>query len=123
MTIVVRDLSGNGTSNHSPKVPIQLVKGSFTGTGSSAALNVIGAVNINIQKGGGSATIDIEKSFDGGSNYNIVSKDADGADASYTTTSDFNGSIEDVGEGAILYRLTCSTYGSGTISYRLSKGT
>jgi len=61
--------------------------------------------------------------LDGGSNYNIISKDADGADASYSTTSDFNGSIEDVGEGAVLYRLTCSTYGSGTISYRLSKGT
>jgi len=123
MSIIIRDLSGNGASNHSPNVPVRVISGTFTGTGSSNPIRINGPINVNIQKAGGSATIDIEKSFDKGTTYFLISKDADGSDASYATSSDFNGSVEDVGEGAILYRLTCSTYGSGTISYRLSKGT
>jgi hypothetical protein len=121
MTVLARDASGNGPSAYEVEKPLMFVKGTFGSTGSSTPLITNGKANINIQKAAGSATVDIEKSFDNGSSYNIVSKDADGADASYATSVDFNGSVEEIGEGGVWYRLTCSTYGSGTVTYRMSR--
>lgn len=123
MSTSVRDVSGNGPGNHVPPVPVRSIDGTFTGTGNSSALVTSGRVNINIQKAGGSATIEIQKSFDKGSTYNIVSKNVDGDDASYASAVDFNGTVEEVGEAEVLYRLSCTTYGSGTTTYRLSRAT
>lgn len=97
-----------------------VLSGTFTGTGSSSAIEVAGKFNILITDGVG--TVDVERSFDNGATYYIISKNTNGDGASYTTASNtaFNGSVEEPEDG-ILYRLTCSAYTSGTIIYRISQ--
>lgn len=93
--------------------------GTFTATGQSTVLTVAGKINVLIT--GGIGTVAIERSFDG-TNWFVISRDTAGTDASYTTATDtaFNGSLEEPEDG-VQYRLNCTAYTSGTITYRVSQ--
>lgn len=97
-----------------------VVEGSFTGTTESDPVPILGRGTLRIN--GGIATIQLERSDDGGSNWFIASKNADGDQAIYITTAGtgFNGIIDEP-EGQILYRLNCTAYTSET-TYRLVGG-
>ena len=93
------------------------VTGTFTGTGQSAMVPVWGKGNLLLDFSGASATVVLERSFDKGSNWYIVSKDSDGSDASYTD--DINATFEEP-EPQVYYRWNCTGYSSGTVTYRIS---
>jgi hypothetical protein len=82
--------------------------GTFTGTGVSAAMSpVYGRFNLSIS-GTFSATIQVQRSFDGGLTWLVVDI--------------FTAPVERVGtdiERGVRYRLQCTTFGSGTVTYRL----
>ena len=101
------------------KLP-QSVSGTFTAISNSAALEVIGEFNVLIS--GGIGTVAVQRSFDNGSTWYTISQDAAGAAASYTTGGGvaFNGVVEER-EADILYRLSCTSYTSGTVTYRISQ--
>ena len=98
----------------------QEVTGTFTATGSSDSIEFVGELHVLIS--GGAGTVVIKKSWDSGSSWYAVSKNADGDDAEYTTASDvaFNGMVEEH-EGRVLYKLECTAFTSGTITYRMSQ--
>lgn len=97
----------------------QVVSGTFTATGQSAAVAVLGKASILIE--GGVGTVHIEKSYNDGLSYFVVSKNSDGNAASYTTASNvaFNGHIDEP-LAKIKYRLNCTAYTSGSINYRIA---
>lgn len=85
-----------------------VVTGTFTGTGVSASLMLERHFNISIN--GGSGTVQIQRSFDDGSTFRKVKE--------------YTADIEETGiepEGGIYYRLECTAFTSGTISYRLAQ--
>lgn len=95
-----------------------VITGTFTATGQSDAISVKGRANILID--GGSGVVTIERSTDDGSTWYAISKDADGNPATYDTSSlNFNGWIDEP-EHRIKYRLNCTGYTSGTITYRIA---
>lgn len=63
------------------------------------------------------ATIKLEKSFDGGVSWQVVSRDVAGREAAYTGP--MNMSVYEP-EVNILYRWNCTDFTSGTINYRIS---
>ena len=91
------------------------VTGTFAAVGSSSALLPVpqeggDQKNMNLSLSGTWAgTILLERSFDGGTNYFTVN--------SYTANTEARIPESEVG---VLYRLTCSVYTSGTVTYRLS---
>lgn len=103
----------------------QAVTGSFTGTGQSASLLVKGIddgrsrpFNIEV-RGNGVGTVQLERSFDG---TNWVPTSANGTQLNKwakTAANSFSETWEEEEPGA-LYRLNCTAYTSGTITYRLS---
>ena len=90
----------------------------FTSTGQSPAEGIAGVANVLIS--GGVGTVQLEKSFDGGSTWHVLSSDSTGTDAAYTTASDvaFNGTINEP-EYGVKYRFNCTAYTSGTINVRI----
>ena len=98
--------------------PASTVTGTFTGTGQSAAVAIWGKANLLLDFSGASGTVVLERSFNNGGTWYVVSKDSDGVDASYTD--DLNAYIEEP-ESRVLYRWNCTVYASGTITYRISK--
>ena len=117
-----------------------VVSGSFTGTGRSGdAVAGQGAVspgpavpgpalgltaipefngffNASLQ-GTFTATVKLKRSFDGGTNYETVSKDSSGAEASFTAPVSL--SIYEQEKG-VLYAWECTAYTDGTVNYRIS---
>ena len=96
---------------------IALVAGNFAGTGNSAAVAVHGPFNITLA-GFGSATVKVERSFDGGGNWHVASRDAAGSEAAYEADCSL---VAEEPEAGVLYRLACTAHGSGTIAYRISQ--
>jgi hypothetical protein len=94
-----------------------MIAGSFAGTGPSAAIAVSGRFNITLG-GFGSATVKVERSFDGGSNWHVASRDAAGNEAAYTANASL---VADEPERGVLYRLNCTAFSSGPIAYRISQ--
>lgn len=98
-----------------------VLSGSFTGTGQSSAIGIMGKANISL---GGTApvgTVKLQRSFDSGTTYFDVSQDAAGTPASYalnSTTVSFT--VEEV-EIGVIWRFNCTAYTSGTITYRISQ--
>lgn len=85
------------------------VTGSFTGTTASAPF-AGGVKGFNISLSGfGSATVDLERSFDKGVTWLVVE----------SFTADTERRVDDPAQD-IYYRFNVSTYGSGTIVYRIS---
>ena len=94
-----------------------LIAGQFNGTGVSASVVVYGRFNCQIY--GGNGVVAIQRALDG-TNYNTVSKDADGTPASYdTNVNGFDGVLEEPSRG-IKYRLECTSFVAGPINYRIS---
>lgn len=78
--------------------------------GTTTALTVIGTTF--------SATVNLERSFDGGATWNAISEDTKGTIASYTAA--VNGLVFEPEQG-VQYRFNCVAYTSGTINYRISQ--
>lgn len=104
-----------------------LISGTFTGTGQSKSAFVYGPFNFSVWgtplNGDGTAdtysgTVELERSFDGGTTWLAVAEDGTGTPASYTTIVSLVGKET---ESAVLYRVNCTAYSSGTINYRLSQ--
>jgi len=86
----------------------QPVSGSFTGTGVSSAFVTRGGFNLSLS-GFGTATVELQRSFDKGSTWKTVS--------SFTASAEKR--VDDP-EKAVYYRFECTAHSSGTIAYRLS---
>lgn len=85
------------------------ITGTFGATGQSDSIDLAGQFNLSLS-GWGSATVRLERSFDGGSSWVVVK--------SYTVDAE---EVGDAPEPGVLYRLNCTSYTSGTIAYRLSQ--
>ena len=84
-----------------------VLTGSITETGATSSTDCGQRFNLSLS-GFGSATVDLERSFDGGSTWQALE--------SFTADSEKVGTSH---EGAS-YRLNCTSYTSGTIVYRIS---
>jgi hypothetical protein len=79
---------------------------------------LLGAFNLELS-GTWVGTVQLERSFDGGTTYVAAAKDTSGTAAAYTT----NVSIVVIeGEPGVIYRVRCTAFTSGTVAYRLSAG-
>lgn len=97
-----------------------IVQGSFVATGQSLALPASGPFNLSLW-GTFVATVQLQRSFDGGLTWQQVQSDSVGATAvSFTAVASVK--LDLGNEGGVLYRLNCSAYTSGTVNYRLSTG-
>lgn len=107
----------------------KVVSGTFTAVGSSGPAfnaflndniplppNFTGYFNIALW-GTFSATIRLERSFDGGTTYNPISEDNQGTAASYTAPVNITAYENEPG---VLYRWDCTGFTSGTVNYRIS---
>ncbi len=113
-----------------PEVAAKVVSGQFTATGRSGNANAGINAGQNPQPavfkdvfnaalwGTFVATVRLEKSFDGGTTWLPVSKDASGSAASYTAPCAL-GVYEP--EHNVIYSWNCTSYISGTINYRISQ--
>jgi hypothetical protein len=92
--------------------PVQTaVTGSFGATGRSATFTPEANFPFNVSLSGfGSATVKLERSFDGGATWKVViSKTADYED------------VWSEPESGVLWSWNCTAYSSGTIVYRISR--
>lgn len=102
-----------------------VITGTFSGTGQSASFLNWGYFNLIVYGSSGpngswTATIRLERSFDGGTTWVVAGVGGGGSQAVYSTPNqDVSVTVYDP-EGGVLYRLNCTAYTSGTISYRLS---
>ena len=94
----------------------KFITGSLNSAAPGTAIQLVGRFNVLIS-GTFVATVKIEKSYDG-SNWHVVSRDAAGAEASFTAPAQVT---LDECETGPQYRVICTSYTSGTINYRLSQ--
>lgn len=107
-------LNATGGEDLAPDV----VSGSFAATGQSGNRMMLGYFNLSIW-GTFSGSVQLERTFDAGSNWLPVAEDPTGTKAAYTTPV----SVEVYEpEAGVFYRLNCTAYVSGTINYRISGG-
>lgn len=100
-----------------PAKPVGLVAGAFTGTGQSGSVELYGGFNLTLS-GPFVATVKLERSFDNGSTWLVCSRDTAGNEASYTAPVSL---VANEPEAGVIYRLNCTVYTSGTVTYRLSR--
>jgi hypothetical protein len=93
-----------------------VLAGQFAGTGASPAVELAGAFNISLW--GGVATVQIERSFDGGTTWLPCSLDL--APAAIAVTAAGFSCLADEVEAGVLYRLNCTAFTSA-VAYRLSQ--
>jgi hypothetical protein len=94
------------------------VAGSFTGVNQASGSAIFwGAFNITLE-GTFNADIQLQRSFDGGVNFTPVSKNTSGEPFLLSIPASLTWAEI---EQDVLYRLVCTAYTSGTITYRLSK--
>jgi hypothetical protein len=91
--------------------------GTFVAATNSNALELRGKFNISLF-GTFVATVKLQRSFDGGTTWIDVSRDTSGSLASYTAPISF---VAEEPEDGVQYRLNCTAFTSGTVSYRLSQ--
>lgn len=98
------------------------ITGTFTGTGSSGSAipergaTANGAAPFNVSLWGTfSATVQLERSFDGALWLPITAR---GSPISFTAPCT---EVFEEPEDGVLYRLTCTAYTSGTVNYRISQ--
>lgn len=102
---------------------MSIVTGTFTSTGQSESFRPImrtrawGQFNVSVW-GTFVATVQLERSFDGGLNWIVVSQDGAGTPASYSAAASVVATEPEVGP---IYRLNCTGYTSGTVNYRISQ--
>jgi|FreactcultureFD7_1027221.scaffolds.fasta_scaffold06407_2 hypothetical protein len=99
----------------------------FAGTGVSSVFSAWGSFNALLWASGGpngnwNATIQLERSFDGGTTWLVCGVGGAGQQAIYQSS----GTGQDISfvvsepESGVLYRWHCTAYSSGTINYRFS---
>lgn len=103
---------------------VLLTSGNLSATGSSATFQPKESSYIQTKmpfnysiSGTFVGTVVLEKSFDGGTTW-LQAYDSTGTAISYTAPKNI---ILEEPEAGVLYRVRCSAYTSGTISYRLSR--
>jgi len=99
------------------------VTGTFTATGRSnsfkPAMRVMAWAQFNISVSGTFvATVQLERSFDGGTTWFVCSSDSAGTTASWTAPFSVVGEEPTPG---VVYCLNCTDYTSGTVTYRISQ--
>ena len=103
-----------------------VIAGSFGATGLSAAWIFYGSFNIVLYGSGGpngawDGSVQLERSFDGGSTWIVAGVGGSGAQAVYATATGADVSIVCMEpERGVGYRLHCTAWTSGTINYRMS---
>lgn len=96
------------------------VSGTFTATGqSSAFLPFPGTFSVTLSSG--VATVKLERSADSGSSWIDVSSDALGTVASWSVNSTEVAVLVEEPEAGCQFRLNCTAYTSGTVTYRLGQ--
>lgn len=95
----------------------QVYTGSFTATGQSAGALIRGKFNLAIW-GTFTASVALERTFDGGTTWLNCSLDAAGSPNALTVPVAL---ICEEPEPGVLYRLNCSSYTSGTVNWRISQ--
>ncbi len=98
--------------------------GTFTATGQSSALGIAIKGKFNLLMFGAAttvATVSLERSFDEGVTFTTVT-DKDGLLIEHVFASDvqLNASFEEP-ESNVRYRLNCTAFTSGTVTFRLSQ--
>jgi hypothetical protein len=96
---------------------LDVLSGTLTAVGASASKPLHHDFNVSLW-GTFAATVQVERSFDGGTTFVPVSKDASGTTAAFTAPCSI---ICDEPELGVLYRLNCTAYTSGTVNFRLSR--
>lgn len=104
-----------------------VLTGDFTGTGTSLSFGCQGAFNIVIYGNGGpngnwNGTVQVERSFDGGTTWIVCGIGGGGLQAIYTSTGtgiDYSLVVSEP-EAGVAYRLNCTAFTAGPINYRLS---
>lgn len=95
-----------------------LISGTFTGTGTSATSAIEGAANLLITfHGTAIGEVVFERSFDG-VNYYPLTTQMTGEQSIYTQEVN---KVFNEPEAGVTYRLRCSRYVSGTITYRIGQ--
>lgn len=84
------------------------ISGSFAATGASAEHYLLRYFNVSLDFNGGTATVDLERSFDDGATWET--RQSFSAD---TSTAIFEP------ETGVKYRLNCSAFTSGPVAYRI----
>lgn len=95
-----------------------VISGAFAGTGTSDAFVFYGSFNVVIY-GTWAATVQLERSFDGGVTWVVCGVGGSGAQAVWSTGADISISLAEFEKG-VAYRLHCSAYTSGAPTYRMS---
>lgn len=98
--------------------------GTITATGQTGAMPLYGQFNLAIYGSSGpngswSATVRLEKSYDGGTTW-IVAGIGATAQAVWNTPNTDVSAVFGEPERGVLYRLNCTAYISGTINWRVS---
>jgi len=98
---------------------IAVLAGSFSGTGSSESIELHGYFNVALW--GGTCTVRLERTFDGGTTWIPHSADQGATLATWniTPTAPLSTVFREP-ELGVLYRLTCTAFTS-SVSYRMSR--
>lgn len=96
-----------------------ILSGSFTGTGTSAVVQIFGRFNLSIT-GTFVGTVALQRADSSGGTYTAVARDTSGTQATFTSA--FQGLSMEEDEQGMWYRLECTAYTSGTINYRIGGG-
>jgi hypothetical protein len=94
-----------------------LIAGTLTSATNSAAAIIYGSFNVSLW-GTFSATVQLQRSFDGGTTWLPVSSDPAGDPLQWTVPVSLTWTEV---EHTVGYRLACTAYTSGTANYRLSQ--
>jgi len=107
------------TGASTPDRATRKVTGTFGATGQSNSIVLRGPFNLEL-RGTFVATVSLERSFDGGSNWGNVTRN-DGSANAFTAPVSLAVPGDESGEADVLYRLNCTAYTSGTVTYRISQ--
>jgi hypothetical protein len=103
----------------SPDEARSVVTAALTATGATgSSAFFLGGINVAVW-GTFAGTVQIERSFDGGSTWLVLDQDLTGTDLTFTAPKSLI--VEEV-ESAVLYRANCTAFTSGTINVRISQG-
>ncbi len=94
----------------------QILSGTFTATGQSSAIAFYGPFSVALW-GTFAGTVQVQKSFDGGTTWIPYGADDTGAIPVVSAPVSFRAVESELG---VNYRLACTAFTSGTINYRLS---
>lgn len=111
-TLTQKSVDAGGNAIHPAA---NALTGTLTATGQSAGVIVRGDFNVTFT-GTFSATIQVERSFDSGSSWSPLTALGTGFTFSGPATEIFSEP-----EFGVKYRVNCTAYTSGTISYRISQ--